>query len=461
MKLDRRSLVGAGLGLGGLALIADATAAATGPRIESSTATGQRRAHDPQSLLLEPGTHRDQTVALQGAIDVAQRTGQPVHVPPGRFIVQTLRLGSGARLIGAGQGATTLQSTAGGPVLLADRAADITIEHLSIDAGEGPAATHAEEGLIALDRCVGASIRFVSVSRARGHGISVVLSSGRIADCTISGARATGLFCLDGLGVEIVSNHVVDCGNNGIQVWRSTAGEDGTIVTGNRIEKVSALAGGTGENGNGINIYRAGNVIVAGNRVADCAYSAIRANSASNVQITSNNCSRLGEVAIYAEFAFEGALIAGNLVDVAASGIVVTNFNQGGRLAVVSGNLVRNLFRRESEPQDKRGEGIAVEADAAISGNVVEGAPTAGMMIGWGPHMRAVSATGNTIRSSRTGIIVSSDGGAGPCLVTNNLITGATDGAVRAHDRGRIHGPDLALEPARSTRVSIMGNLVV
>ena len=56
-----------------------------------------------------------------------------------------------------------------------------------------------------------------------------------------------------------------------------------------------------------------------------------------------NSCARLGEVALYAEFGFEGALIANNLVDTAATGISVTNFNEGGRLAVVQGNLVRNL----------------------------------------------------------------------------------------------------------------------
>jgi putative cofactor-binding repeat protein len=63
-------------------------------------------------------------------------------------------------------------------------------------------------------------------------------------------------------------------------------------------------------------------------------------------------------VALYAEFGFEGALIASNLVDTAATGISVTNFNEGGRLAVVQGNLIRHLFRREQEPEDKRGHGI-------------------------------------------------------------------------------------------------------
>jgi putative cofactor-binding repeat protein len=56
---------------------------------------------------------------------------------------------------------------------------------------------------------------------------------------------------------------------------------------------------------------------------------------------------RLGEVGLYAEFAFEGAVIANNLVDEGATGISVTNFNEGGRLAVVQGNLIRNLFFRK------------------------------------------------------------------------------------------------------------------
>src|SRR5205814_1615437 len=84
---------------------------------------------------------------------------------------------------------------------------------------------------------------------------------------------------------------------------------------------------------------------------------------------------------LYAEFGFEGALIASNTVDGAAIGISVTNFNEGGRLAVVQGNLVRNLLPRRpggTDPGDGAGIGIYVEADSAVSGNVVENAPTAG-----------------------------------------------------------------------------------
>ncbi len=218
-----------------------------------------------------------------------------------------------------------------------------------------------------------------------------------------------GIFSLDARGLDIAHNAVMDCGNNGIQVWRSAAGEDGTTVVANRIARIAAKAGGTGQNGNGINVFRAGGVLAASNRIEACAYSAIRGNSAENIQMVGNACRKLGEVALYAEFSFAGALIASNVIDEAANGIAVTNFNEGGRLAVVQGNLVRNLFRREHEPVDKRGIGIGIEADAAVTGNVVEDAPTAGISAGWGPYLRDVAITGNVIRKAGIGIMVSSD----------------------------------------------------
>ena len=78
-------------------------------------------------------------------------------------------------------------------------------------------------------------------------------------------------------------------------------------------------------------------------------------------------------MALYAEFGFEGAVIANNIVDGAAVGVSVTNFDKGGRLAVVQGNLIRNLLRQQppgSDPNDTLG--IGVEADTVVTGNVIE-----------------------------------------------------------------------------------------
>jgi uncharacterized secreted repeat protein (TIGR03808 family) len=204
------------------------------------------------------------------------------------------------------------------------------------------------------------------------------------------------------------------------------------MVTGNRVERIGARSGGTGQNGNGINAFRAGNVIISGNVVSDCAFSAIRANSSSNLQISGNTCSRSGETAVYSEFSFEGAVISNNIVDGAANGISIVNFNEGGRMGVCSGNIVRNLSTSGPYTADPPGfgVGIGVEADTIASNNVIENAPLYGMSIGWGPYLRNVVATGNIIRKAGTGIVVSVVEGAGTAVISDNVIDGAVNGAV-------------------------------
>ena len=110
-------------------------------------------------------------------------------------------------------------------------------------------------------------------------------------------------------------------GNGGILVHRSNKGDDGTLVIDNRIEDIANTRGGSGEYGNAINVFRAANVIVRGNHISRAAFSAVRGNAASNIQIVGNTATELGEVAIYSEFGFEGAVIANNIVDGAALGI--------------------------------------------------------------------------------------------------------------------------------------------
>ncbi len=68
-------------------------------------------------------------------------------------------------------------------------------------------------------------------------------------------------------GLKITGNSVRGAGNGGILVWRSTPGDDGTLVIDNRIENVANKSGGSGQYGNAINVFRADNVIVRGNRI--------------------------------------------------------------------------------------------------------------------------------------------------------------------------------------------------
>jgi uncharacterized secreted repeat protein (TIGR03808 family) len=443
MSLGRRQVLLGGLGAG--------LAAAAGPRL----AAARDETASPQAFstygILPGGGEIDQTATLQLAADQAAASGTPLFLPAGVYSTSPLELKSGTQIEGV-PGSTVLRYRDGETILrLAGvenvRLAGLVLDGQNLNAGDGNALLAAAEVKhLDLSGC-----RFIA---SAADGIVLRRVSGWIRNCEIANVRKAGLFSEDAGGLEIADNHVHDCGDNGILVWRSAPGEDGTIVSGNRIERIAAKSGGSGQNGNGINVFRAGSVLISGNRIADCAFSAIRANSGSNCQMVGNSCARLGEVALYAEFAFEGAVIANNLVDKAAIGVSVTNYNEGGRLAVVQGNLIRNLFPRKDA--ETRGIGIHVEADTVVTGNVIEGSPAFGIVIGWGPYLRDVSVTDNLVRNAYIGIGVSTDPAAGTALITNNLISGAKDGAIRAMSGPTPVGPDLAREKADA-----YGNLAV
>jgi uncharacterized secreted repeat protein (TIGR03808 family) len=443
MSLGRRQVLLGGLGAG--------LAAAAGPRL----AAARDETASPQAFstygIFPGGGEIDQTATLQLAADQAAASGTPLFLPAGVYSTSPLELKSGTQIEGV-PGSTVLRYRDGETILrLAGvenvRLAGLVLDGQNLNAGDGNALLAAAEVKhLDLSGC-----RFIA---SAADGIVLRRVSGWIRNCEIANVRKAGLFSEDAGGLEIADNHVHDCGDNGILVWRSAPGEDGTIVSGNRIERIAAKSGGSGQNGNGINVFRAGSVLISGNRIADCAFSAIRANSGSNCQMVGNSCARLGEVALYAEFAFEGAVIANNLVDKAAIGVSVTNYNEGGRLAVVQGNLIRNLFPRKDA--ETRGIGIHVEADTVVTGNVIEGSPAFGIVIGWGPYLRDVSVTDNLVRNAYIGIGVSTDPAAGTALITNNLISGAKDGAIRAMSGPTPVGPDLAREKADA-----YGNLAV
>ncbi len=457
--LDRRALLAAGL------VVTAGTAAQAGTRTRAAAAEVRPDALAAHSsgLGLQPDSDSDQSAALQAAIDKAHEQRASVLLPPGRFHVGAIQLRPRTRLIGHGP-ATRLVFTGGAHFLAARDADEVTLQGLLLDGAGQPLGGDDTSGLVSLARCARVLLSSVGIEASPRDGLSLVACSGRVTDCSIRWATHAGLRSLDATGLDITHNTVTDCANNGILVWRRKVGEDGTRVSGNRIARILASAGGTGENGNGINVFRAGGVLVSDNRITDCAYSAIRGNGASNIQMVGNSCARLGEVALYAEFGFEGALIASNLVDGAACAIEVTNFNEGGRLAVIQGNLIRNLFRREHEQKDKRGEGITVEADAVVSANTIEGAPTCGILVGTGRYQRDVVVTGNLVRAARVGIMVSADRDAGACALTGNMISGCRDGAIRAHDHRRPVGPDLARaqgQAASLARLALSGNVTV
>jgi uncharacterized secreted repeat protein (TIGR03808 family) len=448
LSLDRRTLLGIGI----------ASPLAGTPALAQPMPLGNFGL-DAAHFGVRPNTSDDQTAALQRALEAASSTRVPLYLAPGVYPVADVVVPAGAQLYGV-RGATCLSFTYGASIVAAVGADGITLSGLVFDGAKRPLPDR--RGLVTMREARGLRIVDCMVHASGGAGIWLEAVDGMVSNTNVIEAAKAAIFSLDARGLSLVGNIVKNAGNNGIQVWRSSPGDDGTIVTGNRIDGVQARDGGSGQNGNGVNVFRAGNVTVTDNRISNCAFSAVRGNAASNLQIRGNSTSKLGEVALYAEFGFEGAVIAGNTVDGAATGVSITNFNEGGRLAVCQGNLVRNLFTRGDAKTDPeaRGVGIAVEADTAVTGNVVEGAPVAGIWLGWKQYLRDVSVTGNVVRSSPIGVAVSVSPGAGSALVADNLIAGASTGAVVGMDGLKPVTGDLAVENKRYTQLTITGNRV-
>jgi len=420
-----------------------------------------RGGHDADLAGLLPDVVDDQSRRFQRAIDDAAAGGRVLRLPPGTFVISNIDLPDGARIEGV-PGATRLIYGGRGHAMLAEGARRIQISGLILDGANQRLGDHVS-GLLHLRGVAEAVIEDVTIAGADGHGVTLEACGGRVHHSEISGARLAGIYAIESRGLAITRNVVRDCANGGILVHRWSIGEDATLIDGNRVMRIAARAGGTGQNGNGINIFRAGNVMVTNNHVSDCAFSAIRANSASNIQIISNQAIRSGETAIYAEFTFEGAVIASNLIDGGTVGVSVANFNEGGRLATVQGNIIRNLSTTGPYPAEYAGFGIgiAIEADAAVSGNVIEGAPKWGVLMGWGPYLRAVSFTGNTIRRSGAGVAVSVVEGAGQALITGNMFDDTPGGAIIGCRWNEVVTEDLAKTGAgRFTHLTLQANSV-
>jgi uncharacterized secreted repeat protein (TIGR03808 family) len=434
-----------------------ATVLASWPTASRAASLASALGHDAAQYGVRPGNPDDQTKVLQRAIDEAARAQAPLVLAPGVYRTGTLRLQNGTQLIGV-RGATKLVFTGGASMLSSEGGANLGLTNITLD-GNG-IALPSRRGLV---HCLGArNLRIIDceITGSGGNGIWLEQVSGEVSGNIITNSAVTAVVSFDAQGLSVSRNTILGTNDNGIEILRTAIGHDGTLVADNRIEDIKAGPGGSGQYGNAINAFRAGNVMVRGNRIRNCDYSAVRGNSASNIQITGNSVTDVREVALYSEFSFEGAVIANNTVDGAAVGISVCNFNEGGRLAAVQGNVIRNLLAKRpigTAPDDDAGIGIYVEADTSVSGNVVENAPAFGIVAGWGKYLRDVAISGNVIRKAFVGIGVSVTPGAGSALVNNNMISETPRGAVVGLDHARPVTPDLTAEGAQRFAQVVVG----
>jgi uncharacterized secreted repeat protein (TIGR03808 family) len=450
--MDRRRLLrwsGAASAFGAAAALPERSRAAA----TSASALGL----DATQMGVRAGSAEDQTGALQRAIERAAAARAPLVLPAGTYRTGALKLPAGTALVGV-PGATRLVYGGGASLFSANHVDQISLTGLTLEGNKRP--LPAREGLVHFEFCRGVRIADCAVLGAGGHGIMLANIEGEVTGSTIADAADVALWSWDAQGLTIAGNRVTNAGNNGIQIIRSAPGHDGTMVLDNRIENTNNRLGGSGQYGNAINAFRAGDVIVRGNIIRQCAFSGIRGNTASNIQIVGNTCSGLGEVAIYAEFGFHGAVIANNIVDGAAVGVSVTNFkDHGGRLAVVQSNLIRNLRRGRPDGRDVEAIGISAEADTVVSGNVIETVKGTAIAAGWGPSLRDVTITGNLLRGADVGIAVSVVQEAGTVVIANNLIADTPSGAIVGKEWDKTVTGDLSKEGAdRYAQLSIEGN---
>jgi uncharacterized secreted repeat protein (TIGR03808 family) len=454
MSIDRRGL---------LAVLTGAGAAVANGGAQSRAVSNEfapRNAIDATSLGIRPNASEDQTQAFQRAIDQAAAARMVLQLPGGLYRAGSLQLPPYTTIAGV-PGATRIVMSEGPSMMSATGSDHIGVSGLVLDGAGIPLPER--RGLLHFAQGRTVRISDCEVVNAGGNGMTLESIEGEVTESAIDAADIA-IFCLDARGLRITGNTVRGARNGGILVWRTAAGDDGTLIVDNRIEAIANKSGGSGQYGNAINVFRANNVIVRGNRIRNAAFSAVRGNTASNLQIVGNTCTGVGEVALYAEFGFEGALIANNIVDGAAIGVSVTNFNKGGRLAVVQGNLIRNLVNRRplgTDPNDGAGIGIGIEADAAVAGNVVENAANAGIAAGWGSYLRDVAISSNVIRRADYGITVSVAPGAGAAVIADNLISEVRSGAIIGMEGKNPVTGDLSKDgAARYAQLSIVGNRV-
>jgi uncharacterized secreted repeat protein (TIGR03808 family) len=387
---------------------------------------------------LSANSGRDETRRLQAAIDDAQSKQLPLFIPAGSYHVGTVSIAAPLVLSSHAGGAILFGIANQGPCLrIAPNRRSIgqvRLSEITLDGRDAPAIQGrlglieaSQVGNLTIERCI---LRGSNVS-----GIALHQVRGWIRDNVVEGATETAIVSRDGT-VTIEGNVITDSGNQGIQVVRSSISDDGSIVSNNRISNTKANRGGSGAYGNAISLYRAGKVAVTGNKISSSAFSAVRANSASDAQIIGNQTTDNGEVAIYVEApdktdTYNGATIANNIVRDCGAAINIVNQDYGGRRAVVTANQIIGSTNKRvvagSYSYRTWGSGIIACADVVVSDNIIENCDDWGIILDPTNYARApgafiAQASNNQLKNCAGGIMFCRNDTSGYISIGGNTI---------------------------------------
>src|SRR5439155_22702770 len=165
----------------------------------------------------------------------------------------------GTQLIGV-RAATKLLFIVGPSLLSSEGGGGIGLTGLTLDGAGITLPTR--RGLLHCLQSRDLRITDCEITGSGGNGIWLENVSGSISGNIISSIAATAILSFDAQGLVISQNTILGANDNGIEILRTAIGDDGTLVIDNRIEDITAGPGGSGQYGNAINAFRAGNVIV-------------------------------------------------------------------------------------------------------------------------------------------------------------------------------------------------------
>ncbi|MCB1492613.1 MAG: TIGR03808 family TAT-translocated repetitive protein, partial [Rhodobiaceae bacterium] len=181
---------------------------------------GFKGAINAADLGVVPDAALDQTDLLQGIVDTVAKIGNPLYIPPGRYVVAGLRLPTGAHLVGA-PGVSRLLLGKTGAAIRVEDAETVSLTGLTLEGLHQPIS--AEEGLITATDVADFVIDGCTITGASTYGVRLERCGGRIVDSAMSGCGEGAVMTNDATGLRISGNTISDCDNNGILVWRSAA----------------------------------------------------------------------------------------------------------------------------------------------------------------------------------------------------------------------------------------------
>lgn len=327
-------------------------------RVAAVDSLGRRSSSGPTVLTVAPLQSAVVKVApgesFIGVRDALRRGNVTVQLGPGRYEVDELELGSGARLVGSGNG-TVIAPSSGDRywALLVAKGRGIRISDLTIDGGGGPAAASPKEGGIAVavfDGSRDVRLQRVHIRRVRTHGVNAwgAHAGVSIQDSVIDGdgSAQAGVFTLGSdrsRDTSVIRSRIRGFRSYGILLGQKEFGRPAAALHGvaldNEISDIrdpardacvnnARYASGCGTNEGGI--WTGGvEAAIIGNTVRRARWDGIETvGSSTRTTIVANEI-RGTRTGIYLEHSTNHSLITRNLIVDAETGINVEWLHEG------------------------------------------------------------------------------------------------------------------------------------